>query len=158
MFFRKFTVAKAQALHLVGWCANTQRGTVVGECQGKPQALEEMKVGKAAAVCNAGNAGIVASSDCLAGRGIVLLVAAERVLQLFCPAACRACRGRGSLVKVVCLSADSECLSVAQGLDSEQHFDAAAIAQRTILPVLCWLCCAGVVMHSGQSTLSYRAL
>jgi acylphosphatase len=46
VFFRKFTVAKAQALHLVGWCANTQRGTVVGECQGKPQALEEMKVCK----------------------------------------------------------------------------------------------------------------
>lgn len=45
VFFRKFTVAKAQALHLVGWCANTQRGTVVGEFQGKPQALEEMKVG-----------------------------------------------------------------------------------------------------------------
>jgi acylphosphatase len=44
VFFRKFTVAKAQALHLVGWCANTQRGTVMGECQGKPQALEEMKV------------------------------------------------------------------------------------------------------------------
>ena len=48
MWFRKFTVAKAQALHLVGWCANTQRGTVMGECQGKPQALEEMKVRPAA--------------------------------------------------------------------------------------------------------------
>jgi acylphosphatase len=47
VFFRKFTVAKAQALHLVGWCANTQRGTVVGECQGQPQALEEMKVSNA---------------------------------------------------------------------------------------------------------------
>lgn len=45
VFFRKFTVAKAKALHLVGWCANSQRGTVVGECQGKPEALAEMKVG-----------------------------------------------------------------------------------------------------------------
>lgn len=43
VFFRKFTVAKAKALHLVGWCANSQRGTVVGECQGKPEALAEMK-------------------------------------------------------------------------------------------------------------------
>lgn len=46
VFYRKFTVAKAKALHLVGWCANSQRGgTVVGECQGKPEALAEMKVG-----------------------------------------------------------------------------------------------------------------
>ena len=44
VWFRKYTVAKAQALHLVGWCANSQRGTVVGECQGKPQDLQEMKV------------------------------------------------------------------------------------------------------------------
>lgn len=44
MFFRKFTVAKAQALQLVGWCANSARGTVVGECQGKPEALAAMKV------------------------------------------------------------------------------------------------------------------
>lgn len=44
VWFRKFTVAKAQALHLVGWCANTQRGTVMGECQGNPQDLQVMKV------------------------------------------------------------------------------------------------------------------
>lgn len=46
VWFRKFTVAKAQALHLVGWCANSQRGTVMGECQGKPEDLEVMKVGE----------------------------------------------------------------------------------------------------------------
>jgi len=44
VWFRKFTVAKAQALRLVGWCANSQRGTVMGECQGKPEDLEVMKV------------------------------------------------------------------------------------------------------------------
>uniref|UniRef100_A0A383VSR5 Acylphosphatase n=1 Tax=Tetradesmus obliquus TaxID=3088 RepID=A0A383VSR5_TETOB len=43
VYFRKFTVQKASALKLVGWVANTLRGTVVGECQGPEQQLQEMK-------------------------------------------------------------------------------------------------------------------
>lgn len=44
VYFRKHTVDKAKALRLVGWVANSVRGTVVGECQGPVEQLEYMKV------------------------------------------------------------------------------------------------------------------
>ncbi|KAF6255242.1 Acylphosphatase-like domain-containing protein [Scenedesmus sp. NREL 46B-D3] len=43
VYFRNFTVQKATALRLVGWVANTMRGTVVGQCQGPEQQLQEMR-------------------------------------------------------------------------------------------------------------------
>eukprot|EP00775_Hariotina_reticulata_P013576 gene13576-13701_t len=43
VYFRKHTVSKARALGLVGWVANSQRGTVMGECQGPLQQLQQMK-------------------------------------------------------------------------------------------------------------------
>lgn len=49
VFFRAATVAQAQQLQLVGWCANTARRTVVGEVQGPLDRLAEMKVRKRAA-------------------------------------------------------------------------------------------------------------
>jgi acylphosphatase len=50
VFFRANTVAQARALGLVGYCANTARGTVVGEVQGPKDALEQMKVLNACAL------------------------------------------------------------------------------------------------------------
>jgi len=44
VFFRDCTVQKAKALGLVGWVANSRRGTVVGECQGPKFQLQDMKV------------------------------------------------------------------------------------------------------------------
>ncbi|KAF8068196.1 ACYP1 [Scenedesmus sp. PABB004] len=43
VYFRNHTVDRARALHLVGWVANTRRGTVVGECQGSPPDLAAMR-------------------------------------------------------------------------------------------------------------------
>lgn len=34
VFFRKYTVEKAQELNLTGWVCNTVRGSVIGEVQG----------------------------------------------------------------------------------------------------------------------------
>ncbi len=44
MFFRKYTVAEAQRLGLVGYVRNTERGTVEGEAQGPPKELAAFKV------------------------------------------------------------------------------------------------------------------
>ena len=35
VFFRKYTLAQAKKLHLVGWVKNTSHGTVVGVAEGK---------------------------------------------------------------------------------------------------------------------------
>ena len=40
VWFRRYTVDKAQALGLVGWCMNTESGTVKGEAEGPPEKLE----------------------------------------------------------------------------------------------------------------------
>jgi hypothetical protein len=40
VWFRRYTVEKAQALGLVGWCMNTESGTVKGEAEGPPEKLE----------------------------------------------------------------------------------------------------------------------
>ncbi|CAG0893082.1 unnamed protein product [Cyprideis torosa] len=43
VFFRVYTVEKAQQLGLKGYVLNTQRGTVYGEMEGKADAIEKMK-------------------------------------------------------------------------------------------------------------------
>ena len=44
VFFRKYTIRKAQQLGLAGWVRNTHRGTVEGQVAGRTQALlDEMK-------------------------------------------------------------------------------------------------------------------
>ncbi|EKX45708.1 hypothetical protein GUITHDRAFT_71256 [Guillardia theta CCMP2712] len=43
VFFRKYTQKKALELHLTGWVANTERGTVVGEAEGSPSKLRIME-------------------------------------------------------------------------------------------------------------------
>lgn len=43
VFFRKYTEAKAKELKLVGWVLNTSQGTVKGQAQGSPSAIERMK-------------------------------------------------------------------------------------------------------------------
>lgn len=64
VYFRDSTVQEAKRLGLVGWVANTLRGTVVGECQGPAAALGEMKVGLWAygvcgcVMCACGGAGL----------------------------------------------------------------------------------------------------
>ncbi|GAB5033866.1 acylphosphatase organ-common type isozyme variant 1 [Nannochloropsis oceanica] len=40
VWFRRYTVEKAQSLGLVGWCSNTVCGTVKGEAEGPPEMLE----------------------------------------------------------------------------------------------------------------------
>ena len=40
--FRAYTKAQAKSLGVVGWCANTSRGTVVGEIQGDSDAVNAM--------------------------------------------------------------------------------------------------------------------
>ncbi|CAI5480407.1 unnamed protein product [Closterium sp. Yama58-4] len=42
--FRYYTSHKATALGLVGWCRNTDMGTVEGEIQGRKENVQEMKV------------------------------------------------------------------------------------------------------------------
>ena len=43
MFFRKHTTEHATALGLRGWVQNTDHGTVIGELEGPPQKVAEMK-------------------------------------------------------------------------------------------------------------------
>lgn len=43
VFFRKFTHEQAVKLKLVGWVMNTDKGTVVGQMQGKDDAVKKMK-------------------------------------------------------------------------------------------------------------------
>lgn len=43
VFFRKHTEQEAKKLHLVGWVANSARGTVMGEMQGTASDLRAMK-------------------------------------------------------------------------------------------------------------------
>lgn len=43
MFFRKHTEEKAKELGLVGWVMNTPEGTVVGQAQGDPAALQTLR-------------------------------------------------------------------------------------------------------------------
>ena len=44
VFFRAHSVDKARQLGLVGYCLNTSHGSVKGEVQGAPAAVDEMKV------------------------------------------------------------------------------------------------------------------
>lgn len=44
VFFRKYTEAAAQKMGVVGWVMNTRHGTVAGEAQGRPLALQQFKV------------------------------------------------------------------------------------------------------------------
>ncbi|GJP43895.1 hypothetical protein CLOM_g3293 [Closterium sp. NIES-68] len=41
--FRYYTKHKANALGLVGWCRNTDMGTVEGEIQGQRENVQQMK-------------------------------------------------------------------------------------------------------------------
>lgn len=43
VFFRKHTQRRASELGLKGWVMNTAQGTVVGQMQGPPAAVEDMK-------------------------------------------------------------------------------------------------------------------
>ena len=43
VFFRKYTQAEAAKLQLVGWVMNTEKGTVIGQIQGKEEAVKKMK-------------------------------------------------------------------------------------------------------------------
>ena len=43
VFFRKYTQQEAVKLKLVGWVMNTEEGTVVGQIQGKEDAIKKMK-------------------------------------------------------------------------------------------------------------------
>ena len=43
VFFRKYTQQEAVKLKLVGWVMNTEQGTVVGQMQGKFDAINKMK-------------------------------------------------------------------------------------------------------------------
>ncbi|KDR09263.1 Acylphosphatase-1 [Zootermopsis nevadensis] len=42
--FRKYTVKKGKELELKGWCMNTDRGTVLGQLEGEPMKVEQMKL------------------------------------------------------------------------------------------------------------------
>lgn len=44
VFFRKHTQRRASELGLKGWVMNTAQGTVVGQMQGNPTAIEDMKI------------------------------------------------------------------------------------------------------------------
>uniref|UniRef100_A0A673M047 acylphosphatase n=2 Tax=Sinocyclocheilus rhinocerous TaxID=307959 RepID=A0A673M047_9TELE len=41
--FRMYTEAEAQKLGVTGWVKNTRQGTVVGQVQGHPEKVKEMK-------------------------------------------------------------------------------------------------------------------
>jgi acylphosphatase len=43
VFFRKYTQQEGTKLKLVGWVMNTEQGTVVGQMQGKEDAIKKMK-------------------------------------------------------------------------------------------------------------------
>lgn len=43
VFFRKYTQQEGKKLSLVGWVMNTSKGTVVGQIQGKEDAVNKMK-------------------------------------------------------------------------------------------------------------------
>lgn len=43
VFFRKHTVDKARELGVVGWCANSARGTVQGEAEGPADAIAQLR-------------------------------------------------------------------------------------------------------------------
>ncbi len=43
VFFRKYTQQEGTKLGLVGWCMNTDEGTVKGVMQGKEDAVKKMK-------------------------------------------------------------------------------------------------------------------
>lgn len=43
VFFRKYTQQEATKLKLVGWVMNTEEGTVIGQMQGKEDAIKKMK-------------------------------------------------------------------------------------------------------------------
>jgi acylphosphatase len=43
VFFRKHTVEKARELGLVGWCANSARGSVVGEAVGSAEGVAALR-------------------------------------------------------------------------------------------------------------------
>ena len=43
VFFRKYTQLEAKKLRLVGWVMNTEKGTVVGQMQGKEADVAKMK-------------------------------------------------------------------------------------------------------------------
>eukprot|EP00884_Botryococcus_braunii_P010279 jgi/Botrbrau1/19252/Bobra.0073s0005.1 len=43
VFFRNYTEAAAQRMGIVGWVMNTKHGTVAGEAQGRPLALQQFK-------------------------------------------------------------------------------------------------------------------
>lgn len=44
VFFRKHTQRRAFELGLKGWVMNTAQGTVVGQAQGPPAAIEDLKI------------------------------------------------------------------------------------------------------------------
>ncbi|CAK1551055.1 unnamed protein product [Leptosia nina] len=44
VYFRKHTQKRATELGLKGWVMNTAQGTVVGQLQGPPNAVEDMKL------------------------------------------------------------------------------------------------------------------
>lgn len=44
--FRAFTLKKANALGLVGWCMNTSTGTVIGEIQGSAVRAYSLRLDK----------------------------------------------------------------------------------------------------------------
>ncbi|KAK2874648.1 hypothetical protein QQF64_003404 [Cirrhinus molitorella] len=41
--FRMYTEAEAEKLGVTGWVKNTRQGTVVGQVQGNPEKVKEMK-------------------------------------------------------------------------------------------------------------------
>jgi acylphosphatase len=43
VFFRKYTQQEGTKLKLVGWVMNTEKGTVVGQMQGKEDSIKKMK-------------------------------------------------------------------------------------------------------------------
>uniref|UniRef100_A0A914WKP1 Acylphosphatase n=1 Tax=Plectus sambesii TaxID=2011161 RepID=A0A914WKP1_9BILA len=43
VFFRKFTRQTAQKYSIVGWCKNTNHGTVSGQAQGQEDNVNKMK-------------------------------------------------------------------------------------------------------------------
>lgn len=44
VYFRKHTQKKATELGLKGWVMNTAQGTVIGQIQGPPVAVDDMKI------------------------------------------------------------------------------------------------------------------
>lgn len=44
VFFRKHTQRRASELGLKGWVMNTAQGTVIGQAQGSPSAVEDIKI------------------------------------------------------------------------------------------------------------------